>query len=124
MMMDARLMLNCHLWCSEILKSCFIFTGYSSYKQKTEFHLKFSNLKTQSHKITFTSIFHTFPLPLAGLRLPVYKALACTAPVLPVAPIAAAAVEPKSSDIDVSDLGSRNYGARSDFYCLVTEGDI
>ncbi|XP_075995692.1 single Ig IL-1-related receptor [Genypterus blacodes] len=55
-----------------------------------------------------------------GLRLPVYKALACTAPVLPAAPIAA--VEHKAgADIDVSDLGSRNYAARSDFYCLVTE---
>uniref|UniRef100_A0A3Q3J648 TIR domain-containing protein n=1 Tax=Monopterus albus TaxID=43700 RepID=A0A3Q3J648_MONAL len=40
-------------------------------------------------------------------------------PVLPAAPTAA--VEPKPSDIDVSDLGSRNYGTRSDFYCLVTE---
>ncbi|XP_059330811.1 single Ig IL-1-related receptor [Ammospiza nelsoni] len=28
------------------------------------------------------------------------------------------------SEIDVSDLGSRNYGARTDFYCLVTEDDI
>ncbi|XP_078538847.1 single Ig IL-1-related receptor isoform X1 [Lissotriton helveticus] len=27
-------------------------------------------------------------------------------------------------DIDISDLGSRNYGARTDFYCLVTEEDI
>ncbi|XP_027552124.1 single Ig IL-1-related receptor [Neopelma chrysocephalum] len=27
-------------------------------------------------------------------------------------------------EIDVSDLGSRNYGARTDFYCLVTEDDI
>uniref|UniRef100_A0A667ZSR5 Single immunoglobulin and toll-interleukin 1 receptor (TIR) domain n=1 Tax=Myripristis murdjan TaxID=586833 RepID=A0A667ZSR5_9TELE len=57
-----------------------------------------------------------------GLRLPVYKALTSRAPVLPPAP--AAAAEPKPSDIDVSDLGSRNYGARSDFYCLVTEDDI
>lgn len=58
----------------------------------------------------------------AGLRLPVYKALAFKAPILPAAPITAA--EPKSSDIDVSDLGSRNYGARSDFYCLVTKEDM
>lgn len=57
-----------------------------------------------------------------GLRLPVYKALAFKAPILPAAPITAA--EPKSSDIDVSDLGSRNYGARSDFYCLVTKEDM
>ncbi|OXB74392.1 UNVERIFIED_CONTAM: hypothetical protein H355_002457, partial [Colinus virginianus] len=28
------------------------------------------------------------------------------------------------SEIDVSDLGSRNYGARTDFYCLVTEDDM
>ncbi|NXG05474.1 SIGIR protein, partial [Sakesphorus luctuosus] len=27
-------------------------------------------------------------------------------------------------ELDVSDLGSRNYGARTDFYCLVTEDDI
>lgn len=60
-----------------------------------------------------------FPLSVAGLRLPMYKALACKAPVLPAAPIPV--VEPKPSDIDVSDLGSRNYAARSDFYCLVTE---
>lgn len=58
----------------------------------------------------------------AGLRLPVYKARACRAPVLLPAPITAA--EPKPSEIDVSDLGSRNYGARSDFYCLVTEADM
>ncbi|XP_073327513.1 single Ig IL-1-related receptor isoform X1 [Pagrus major] len=64
----------------------------------------------------------TDPAGDLGLRLPVYKALACKAPVLPAAPITAA--EPKPSDIDVSDLGSRNYGARSDFYCLVTEEDM
>ncbi|XP_069019100.1 single Ig IL-1-related receptor [Embiotoca jacksoni] len=61
----------------------------------------------------------TDPAGDLGLRLPAYKALACKAPVLPAVPIASA--EPKPSDIDVSDLGSRNYGARSDFYCLVTE---
>uniref|UniRef100_A0A3Q0RWN4 Anoctamin 9a n=1 Tax=Amphilophus citrinellus TaxID=61819 RepID=A0A3Q0RWN4_AMPCI len=61
----------------------------------------------------------TDPAGDLGLRLPVYKALACKAPVLPAAPSSAA--EPTPSDIDVSDLGSRNYGARSDFYCLVTE---
>ncbi|XP_044050378.1 single Ig IL-1-related receptor [Siniperca chuatsi] len=64
----------------------------------------------------------TDPAGDLGLRIPVYKALACKAPVLPAAPITVA--EPKPSDIDVSDLGSRNYGARSDFYCLVTEEDI
>lgn len=60
--------------------------------------------------------------PVAGLRLPVYKALACKAPVLPALPTGE--TEPKASDIDVSDLGSRNYGARRDFYCLVTEADV
>lgn len=59
---------------------------------------------------------------VAGLRLPVYKALACKAPVLPPVPISV--TEPKPSDIDVSDLGLRNYGARSDFYRLVTEADM
>ncbi|XP_068459845.1 single Ig IL-1-related receptor [Clinocottus analis] len=64
----------------------------------------------------------TDPAGDLGLRLPMYKALACKAPVLPAAPFTAA--EPKSSDIDVSDLGSRNYGGRSDFYCLVTKEDM
>ncbi|XP_041794322.1 single Ig IL-1-related receptor [Chelmon rostratus] len=64
----------------------------------------------------------TDPAGDLGLRVPVYKALACKAPVLPATPITAP--EPKPSDIDVSDLGLRNYGARSDFYCLVTEEDM
>ncbi|XP_029010051.1 single Ig IL-1-related receptor [Betta splendens] len=61
----------------------------------------------------------TDPAGDLGIRLPVYRAMVCTAPVLPPAPITTA--ESKSPDIDVSDLGSRNYGARSDFYCLVAE---
>ncbi|XP_076971343.1 single Ig IL-1-related receptor [Tamandua tetradactyla] len=32
--------------------------------------------------------------------------------------------EGRSSELDVSDLGSRNYGARTDFYCLVSEEDV
>ncbi|XP_053141889.1 single Ig IL-1-related receptor isoform X2 [Hemicordylus capensis] len=32
--------------------------------------------------------------------------------------------ENQKNEIDISDLGSRNYGARTDFYCLVTEDDI
>ncbi|XP_007428284.1 single Ig IL-1-related receptor isoform X2 [Python bivittatus] len=32
--------------------------------------------------------------------------------------------ENQKSEIDISDLGSRNYEARTDFYCLVTEDDI
>lgn len=59
---------------------------------------------------------------VAGIRLPVYKALSRKAPVLPPAPISV--TEPKPSDIDVSDLGLRNYGTRSDFYRLVTEADM
>ncbi|XP_063052183.1 single Ig IL-1-related receptor [Engraulis encrasicolus] len=59
-----------------------------------------------------------------GLRFPVYKTQqrVSKAPVLPVAPEASSDMRP--SDIDVSDLGSRNYAARTDFYCLVTEDDI
>lgn len=75
------------------------------------------------HIFTFhftIDILHRSPsLCVAGLRLPVYKALSCKAPVLPAATSSAA--EPKPSDIDISDLGSRNYAARSDFYCLVAE---
>lgn len=29
--------------------------------------------------------------------------------------------EDKTPEIDVSDLGSRSYAARADFYCLVTD---
>ncbi|XP_056657046.1 single Ig IL-1-related receptor isoform X3 [Monodelphis domestica] len=32
--------------------------------------------------------------------------------------------ESQRNELDVSDLGSRNYGARTDFYCLVTEDDV
>lgn len=82
-----------------------------------------SSTTLQLWKINFTwDTFFIFSLCVAGLRLPVYKAMTCKAPVLPPATMNAA--EPKPVDIDVSDLGSRNYGARSDFYCLVTEEDI
>ncbi|XP_012888786.1 PREDICTED: single Ig IL-1-related receptor [Dipodomys ordii] len=30
----------------------------------------------------------------------------------------------QSSEVDISDLGSRNYSARTDFYCLVSEADV
>lgn len=30
----------------------------------------------------------------------------------------------RGSEVDISDLGSRNYGARTDFYCLVSEDDV
>ncbi|XP_008048176.1 single Ig IL-1-related receptor-like, partial [Carlito syrichta] len=32
--------------------------------------------------------------------------------------------EARGSEMDVSDLGSRNYSARTDFYCLVSEDDV
>nr|XP_055048236.1 single Ig IL-1-related receptor [Misgurnus anguillicaudatus] len=54
-----------------------------------------------------------------GIRLPIYKTLSTKAPVLPAGPDSM--TEPRASDIDVSDLGSRNYAARTDFYCLVSE---
>uniref|UniRef100_A0A3B1JD46 Single immunoglobulin and toll-interleukin 1 receptor (TIR) domain n=1 Tax=Astyanax mexicanus TaxID=7994 RepID=A0A3B1JD46_ASTMX len=57
-----------------------------------------------------------------GLRLPIYKSLPSKAPVLPAAPDPA--TETKPPEIDVPDLGLRNYAARTDFYCLVTEDDI
>ncbi|XP_034540990.1 single Ig IL-1-related receptor [Notolabrus celidotus] len=67
----------------------------------------------------------TDPAGDLGVRLPVYKSRAGRAPVLPpVLPPAPINPEPKPSDIDVSDLGSRSYAARSDFYCLVTAQDI
>lgn len=59
-----------------------------------------------------------------GVRLPVYKAMVCRASVLPAAPVEAAESKPAQTAVDVSDLGSRNYGARSDFYCLVAENDM
>ncbi len=91
-------------------------SGYSSNSKTVQQWKKYNAC------VLIWDTFFSFSPSVAGLRLPVYKALACRAPVLPAAPITAA--EPKPSDIDVSDLGSRNYGARSDFYCLVTEEDI
>ncbi|GCC34270.1 hypothetical protein chiPu_0012743 [Chiloscyllium punctatum] len=63
-----------------------------------------------------------------GVRAPIYKG--------PPPPVFAlpkmktnSSVEPPSeyterSDVDIADLGSRNYETRTDFYCLVTEDDI
>ncbi|NWH72370.1 SIGIR protein, partial [Piaya cayana] len=45
----------------------------------------------------------------------------------PAAPAASASEDTRDAqrpELDISDLGSRNYGARTDFYCLVTEDDI
>ncbi|XP_053923969.1 single Ig IL-1-related receptor [Cuculus canorus] len=50
-------------------------------------------------------------------------------PRTPVAPSAGVTEDARlrdgqRSELDISDLGSRNYSARTDFYCLVTEDDI
>lgn len=45
----------------------------------------------------------------------------------PSAPPCASGVslsEGRGGEVDISDLGSRNYGARTDFYCLVSEDDV
>ncbi|XP_045748887.1 single Ig IL-1-related receptor isoform X1 [Mirounga angustirostris] len=45
----------------------------------------------------------------------------------PLAPLHASGIslgEGRGSEVDVSDLGSRNYSARTDFYCLVSEDDV
>ncbi|XP_014651303.1 PREDICTED: single Ig IL-1-related receptor isoform X1 [Ceratotherium simum simum] len=45
----------------------------------------------------------------------------------PLAPPQASGVslgESRGSEVDISDLGSRNYNARTDFYCLVSEDDV
>lgn len=53
-----------------------------------------------------------------GLRFPIYKAMSRDQ----VPPPASHPVtEANTSEIDVSDLGSRSYAARTDFYCLVTD---
>lgn len=57
-----------------------------------------------------------------GVRFPVYKAMVSRVPVLPAAPVSES--KAAQAKADVSDRASRNYGARSDFYCLVTENDI
>ncbi|KAK1789892.1 hypothetical protein P4O66_015764 [Electrophorus voltai] len=57
-----------------------------------------------------------------GIRLPIHKVMASRAPVLPETPDPVS--EARAPEIDVSDLGSRSYAARTDFYCLVTEDDV
>ncbi|XP_064431981.1 single Ig IL-1-related receptor isoform X3 [Mirounga angustirostris] len=56
---------------------------------------------------------------LRGVRGPVFGE--------PLAPLHASGIslgEGRGSEVDVSDLGSRNYSARTDFYCLVSEDDV
>lgn len=64
----------------------------------------------------------TDPAGDLGVRLPVYKAMVSRVPVLPAATVSES--KPAPAEADVSDLASRNYAARSDFYCLVTENDM
>lgn len=59
------------------------------------------------------------PPPSPGVRGPVFGK--------PSAPPCASGVslgEGRGSEVDVSDLGSRNYSARTDFYCLVSKDDM
>ncbi|XP_004638087.1 single Ig IL-1-related receptor isoform X2 [Octodon degus] len=54
-----------------------------------------------------------------GVRGPVFRK--------PPAPLHASGVSMREgcgSEMDISDLGSRNYSARTDFYCLVSEEDV
>ncbi|KAM9301710.1 single Ig IL-1-related receptor [Gastrophryne carolinensis] len=41
-----------------------------------------------------------------------------------MAPVRQTATRENAGDVDISDLGSRNYSARADYYCLVTEPDL
>ncbi|XP_069821749.1 single Ig IL-1-related receptor [Dendropsophus ebraccatus] len=54
-----------------------------------------------------------------GVRRTFYKA-----PPPRIAPVARVPDREPTADVDISDLGSRNYSARSDYYCLVTEPDL
>lgn len=53
-----------------------------------------------------------------GLRFPIYKAMSRDQ-ALPA--VSDSVIEAKITEIDVSDLGTRSYAARTDFYCLVTD---
>ncbi|XP_077565563.1 single Ig IL-1-related receptor [Stigmatopora nigra] len=64
----------------------------------------------------------TDPAGDLGVRFPMYKAMTSKPPVLPV--ISSNSREPPNPEFDVSDLESRQYGTRSDFYCLVTKEDV
>uniref|UniRef100_H3BAK3 Single Ig and TIR domain containing n=1 Tax=Latimeria chalumnae TaxID=7897 RepID=H3BAK3_LATCH len=65
-----------------------------------------------------------------GVRGPIYKGPPPRVSALPSAmPDTSQSTESQLSEaqrleIDISDLGLRNYAARTDFYCLVTEEDI
>ncbi|XP_051820066.1 single Ig IL-1-related receptor [Antechinus flavipes] len=61
-----------------------------------------------------------------GVRGPIFKDLPPPRmnPIPELPSLKASGGETQRNEIDVSDLGSRNYGARTDFYCLVTEDDM
>uniref|UniRef100_UPI00398F6604 single Ig IL-1-related receptor isoform X3 n=1 Tax=Pristiophorus japonicus TaxID=55135 RepID=UPI00398F6604 len=64
-----------------------------------------------------------------GVRAPIYKGPPPPVSALPHTPKTSPSVELPCEDtdrieVDIADLGSRNYGTRTDFYCLVTEEDI
>ncbi|XP_074086786.1 single Ig IL-1-related receptor [Macrotis lagotis] len=61
-----------------------------------------------------------------GVRGPIFKDLPPPrmSPIPELPSLKASGGEAQRNEIDVSDLGSRNYGARTDFYCLVTEDDM
>lgn len=76
----------------------------------------------------FSSLLETFVYVLklyimsihysVGVRFPVYKAMSRDQiPPPPSDPV----TEARTPEIDVSDLGSRSYAARTDFYCLVSD---
>ncbi|KAM3918487.1 single Ig IL-1-related receptor [Leptodactylus fuscus] len=54
-----------------------------------------------------------------GVRRSFYKS-----PPPRIAPVTRVPDREPIEDVDISDLGSRNYSARSDYYCLVTEPEI
>lgn len=54
-----------------------------------------------------------------GVRRTFYKA-----PPPRMAPVRQVENRENAADVDISDLGSRNYSARADYYCLVTEPDL
>ncbi|XP_040184383.1 single Ig IL-1-related receptor [Rana temporaria] len=54
-----------------------------------------------------------------GVRRTFYKA-----PPPRMAPVRQVGNQENAADVDISDLGSRNYSARADYYCLVTDPDV
>ncbi|XP_018418163.1 PREDICTED: single Ig IL-1-related receptor [Nanorana parkeri] len=54
-----------------------------------------------------------------GVRRTFYKA-----PPPRMAPVRHTGDRDNAADVDISDLGSRNYSARADYYCLVAEPDL